>query len=333
MCLRRAQHRGFSLIELLVVIAILGILIGLLLPAVQAAREAARRTSCANNLRQLSLAMTVYEATYSHFPSGGWGWGWTADPDRGKDVDQPGNWLYGLLPLVEETALWELGTDGEPDEWTSTQLAGAKQRIMTPLPIAVCPSRRPAEAFGTKFHGGSHTPRGSDPCEREVRGDYAACSGNLIVEYTFGPPSISDAETYEWGERLGIATGISFYHSAVTIGQVSDGTSTTYMLGEKYMNQNSYLDGSDPADNEDLYSGFNNDNHRIAYYDPVTGVALTPQQDLPGIISPRSFGSAHYGSCFMSFCDASVRAISYNIDPVAHQRMGSRMDGNKVEYE
>ena len=324
------QRRGFSLIELIVVIAIIGILLSLLLPAVQNAREAARRSACSNNLRQLALAMRSYEATYGHFPSGGWGYGWTADPDRGKEEDQPGNWLFGLLPQIEMITLYELGRDGDSDNWTPTQLSGAKQRIMTPIPTVVCPSRRGAIAFDTSFHGGSHTPRGSEPCERQVRGDYAACSGNMIVEYFSGPATITEAEDYSWGDIDGIATGISFYHSSVKMAQISDGTTHTYLLGEKYLNPDSYADGSDPGDNEDLYSGFNNDNHRIAYYDPATKAALTPRQDYPGFRSPRSFGSSHPGSCFMSFCDGSVRAISYAVDPLAHQRMGNRMDGKSV---
>ena len=129
-----------------------------------------------------------------------------------------------------------------------------------------------------------------------MRGDYAACSGNLIVEYFSGPATITEAEDYPWGDIDGIATGISFYHSAVRMAEITDGTTSTYLLGEKYLNPDSYTDGSDPADNEDLYSGFNNDNHRIAYYDPVTKTALTPRQDYPGLRSPRSFGSAHAGS-------------------------------------
>lgn len=124
--LRRTEtvpRQGFSYIKLIVVISIMSILLALLLSAVQNARGAARRSACSNNLRQLLLAMRSYEATYGHFPSGDWGYGWTADPDRGKEEDQPGNWLFGLLPQIEMAFLWQFGSDGDPDNWTATQLS------------------------------------------------------------------------------------------------------------------------------------------------------------------------------------------------------------------
>src|SRR5690606_5267675 len=99
----RPQH-GLTLIEQLVVIAILGILIALLLPAVQAAREAARRTQCRNNLKQLSLGCMTHESTHRALPAGGWFWNWVGDPDSGFGREQPGGWNYNVLPFIEETA-------------------------------------------------------------------------------------------------------------------------------------------------------------------------------------------------------------------------------------
>ena len=102
-------NRGFTLVELLVVITIIGILIALLLPAVQAAREAARRAQCINNEKQLALGCLGHENATGRFPTGGWGFGWTGDADRGNDWRQPGGWIYNILPFIEQQPLHDLG--------------------------------------------------------------------------------------------------------------------------------------------------------------------------------------------------------------------------------
>ena len=91
--------------ELLVVIAIIGVLVGLLLPAIQAAREAGRRLTCSSHLKQLALGMIVHENSLKFFPTGGWGCQWTGDADRGFDKRQPGGWTYNVLPFIEQRSL------------------------------------------------------------------------------------------------------------------------------------------------------------------------------------------------------------------------------------
>jgi len=92
-------------VELLVVIAIIGVLVALLLPAVQAAREAARRSQCQNNLKQMGLSALNYEGSQKAFPSTGWGWHWMGDPDQGAGKNQTGGWIYSLLPYIEQSGI------------------------------------------------------------------------------------------------------------------------------------------------------------------------------------------------------------------------------------
>jgi len=100
---------GFTLVELLVVITIIGILIAILLPAVQAAREAARRMQCENNLKQLSLGCLQHESSCGFLPTGGWSCGWVGDANCGIGKTQPGGWAFCILPFIDQAALHDLG--------------------------------------------------------------------------------------------------------------------------------------------------------------------------------------------------------------------------------
>src|SRR4051794_21033067 len=139
------MRRAFTLVELLVVIAIIGVLVALLLPAIQSAREAARRSQCANNLKQIGLACLNHVDTHKYFPSGGWGYDWTADPNRGFGLDQPGSWIYNILDFVEETPLRNLGKGLAT---TSPGFQSASTTLhQTPIAIFNCPSRRSARIY------------------------------------------------------------------------------------------------------------------------------------------------------------------------------------------
>ncbi len=111
----RKRQFGFTLVELLVVITIIGILISLLLPAVQSAREAARATQCSNNIRQMAVACLHHTEAQGHFPTGGWGWRWAGDPNRGFNHRQPSGWHYNILPYLEQETLHQLGAEVSGD--------------------------------------------------------------------------------------------------------------------------------------------------------------------------------------------------------------------------
>ena len=136
---------AFTLVELLVVIAIIGVLVALLLPAVQAAREAARRTQCINHLKQIGLAGLNHESAHGFYPSGGWGKEWTADPNRGFGKRQPGSWLFSVMPFMEESATYNI-CDGLL-AGTAEYNQASNRMHQTPVATFHCPSRRVAVPY------------------------------------------------------------------------------------------------------------------------------------------------------------------------------------------
>ena len=132
--------RGFTLVELLVVITIIGILIALLLPAVQAAREAARKLQCANHLKQLALGCLQHEGLMGRLPCNGWGFAWTGDADLGNAQQQPAGWLYNILPYIEQQALHDMARSCRPMLRTWRTWRGSAFRWMSfRAPRGGCP--------------------------------------------------------------------------------------------------------------------------------------------------------------------------------------------------
>jgi len=173
----KTPRRGFTLMELLVVIAVIGILISLLLPAIQASREAARRLECANHVQQLAAAMQGYVDTQKHFPSGGYGTAYSPHPDRGLDVSQPGGFFYVLLPFMENRQLFDLGKGvGVMNDSSPVLFDANKQRNSTPNALFYCHSRRSASNYPVV-----RTPLLCSPMDEGCRTDYAGNAGEIYV--------------------------------------------------------------------------------------------------------------------------------------------------------
>ena len=319
----QARPHGFTLVELLVVIAIIGILVALLMPAVQAARESARRTTCANNLTQLGLGCVRHEQSLGYFPCDGWGYTWAGMADQGYGPNQPGGWVYNILPYIEQENLRLLGTGMYPGNLSGLQTAIAT-RVATPLAVMMCPTRRPVQLVTT----GPYINPGfsySAPTPMCARGDYAMNGGEQFIGVGGGPPDLPTglSSTYSWPNNSQFY-GISMVHTWLPAATIRDGLSNTYLLGEKYLNPDAYTNGSDWGDNECMYGGDDLDMNRWSgnsssgYYPPM--------QDTPGITDYYLFGSAHAGTWQAVFCDGSVHAISYQIDPEVHRRLTNRMD-------
>jgi prepilin-type N-terminal cleavage/methylation domain-containing protein/prepilin-type processing-associated H-X9-DG protein len=314
--------RGFTLVELLVVIAIIGILLALLLPAVQAAREAARRMECENHLKQFGIAAMNHHDINHYFPSGGWGWQWTGDPNRGVGQLQPGGWCFSVLPFCEQQPLWQtaLGLQAAP-----LLAANAKAATMS-VPIFYCPTRRRGV-----FPYTSGANLNSDPITSSGKTDYAACVGDGLVEEGAGPSSNGLGPWYYQKEMIfspplkSKYTGVTYQGSQIKMADISDGTSCTFLYGEKYLNPRSYSTGGDLGDNEDWLVGFDNDVMRM------TNRPNPPLLDTAGLTNSTSFGSAHPTTFNMLMCDGSVHAIRYEIDLITYDRLGNRTDNCTVD--
>ncbi len=349
------SRKGFTLVELLVVIAIIGVLVALLLPAIQAAREAARRAQCKNNVKQLALAAVNYESSVGHLPSGGWGFAWMGDPNLGNGKNQPGGWFYGILPFLEQT---QVAMIGRGVAYGPLRKAALGQQMATIIPGYYCPTRRPAIGYP------GHTPAGTSPdspiynvADAAVpplvgKSDYAANGGEGsspgLARDNGMADGCDDLNNPSWrlttadscGGRAFSADngnanslkGIVAIRSAVELRQVSDGTSNTVLVGEKFLRP-SYYDlgvgpdaqgkGGNSGDNSACYQGHDWDNSRFTGQEPA--------QDTDENVGNRdtlAFGSAHAAGFNAALVDGSVQSYSYDIDPAVWSAMGSIADGD-----
>ena len=322
---------GFTLVELLVVIAIIGILIALLLPAVQAARESARRAQCVNNLKQMGLAFQNHHDAQKHYPTGGWGWYQIGDPDKGFDEKQNGGWLFNILPFMEQESLWETGAGA-----TGTAKADANaRRLQRPVLFINCPSRRQAALYPdtntppTPYINVTMSLLGTPPLVPKC--DYAANCGNQNRQQC-PATNCAPSDNTQGNGTLGtlavpktpvLENGISYRCSKVRANEVLDGTTHTLCVGEKFLTR---YDGADTVDNESVYSGYVNDNYRTTH-----SSRWPPLRDRMVTTHPQSYGSIHAGSFNAVFCDGSVRPVSYSVAQSIYAALGSRKDGQSIQ--
>jgi prepilin-type processing-associated H-X9-DG protein/prepilin-type N-terminal cleavage/methylation domain-containing protein len=318
---------AFTLIELLVVIGIIGILIALLLPAVQAAREAARRTQCSNNLKQLSLAALSHVEAHGHFPTGGWTPFFVGDPDRGFDQRQPGGWPFNVLPYIEQDPLRVIGKGQSPTDKRQSVVTV----IETPLSVFCCPSRRGCQAIPNTGLALNNVNQPTVVAVTDYAGNATGTSGCVQVGNAQTPEE-AEATMASWPDVSAWSKGIFYARSLVTVADIPDGTTNTVLFGEKHRDPAMYTTLEDVGVSmngnsaETLY-GYGGNTARM-FWDPPQAQPFA--QDSPIAASARAhynFGSAHSNGANISFCDGSVRAISYTADPKLLYQIGNRRDG------
>ena len=352
------RSRGFTLVELLVVIAIIGVLVALLLPAVQAAREAARRAQCKNNLKQMGVAALNHESAQKYFPTGGWGYRWSGDPDRGYGRRQPGGWYYSMLSYSEHAPLRKLGSDGQPEVVTEAQRIGGGERSKTHLELFFCPSRRGQTTFPLVAGTESYNVKTNQVV---ARNDYAANTGSIypITGVNPGPDLPSGGampDPFKWtkynahtvGQSVFVGAteiprgnGVVLAMSETRIAQVTDGTTSTILFGEKHIPLSDYEKSDGAANNQGWDLGIDIDINRWTMLPPCAdgnttdyvGNTTLPPALAMALNELSMFGGPHPSGCQFVFCDGSVKTIAYDVNAELFRNLGTIAEGEIVNGE
>lgn len=295
-------RRGFTLVELLVVIAIIGILVALLLPAVQAAREAARRMQCSNNLKQIGLANANYEETFKVYPPGRMGCDGinTGDCNGNANYQRVGtSALVCMLLFLENQPLHDSMDLNTGLYSLAFGMSAQNQKAVAVRPaFVVCPSDT------------------AKPL-RDVGGYMAATGSYAMVHGRLGPDQgIS-------GNMKVFNTGIYVYKTAFAQSNITDGTSSTMIFGETYDGQlnevyNVWTMGSR---HQTLRSTVNPPNTA-----PGLGITTAPY----GTKLNGAFASRHPGGAMFAFADGHVQFITENIDLPTYRAISTREDGEPL---
>lgn len=310
----RRAARGFTLVELLVVIAIIGILIMLLLPAVQAAREAARRMQCSNNLKQMGLAVHNLENALKIYPTGGvFPWpdiNCYAQSGRPYGPEKQGlSWAYQILPYIEGGNIHSITTQSQLEAIS--------------VNLYFCPSRRAPAKQATRFlmDYASATPAPEGTWNNTDSFWQPQSTGTWAV-----PPNVTWKGLIvrtDWQQGSPCQSGASVGStSPIGPGEVKDGLTNTLLISEKRLKPQNYKSG-DWHDDRGWTDGWDPDVVRS------TGFKPEPDQNVSSDVGYQ-FGSAHSNlNCV--FGDGSVRPLNYSIDQILFNRLGDRMDGQVID--
>jgi prepilin-type N-terminal cleavage/methylation domain-containing protein len=331
--MNRTAPKGFTLVELLVVIAIIGVLVALLLPAIQAAREAARRTQCQNQMRQIGIALQNHHDVKKQLPAGGF-WDHKNYPDT-PAIHSGWGWLPKTLPYIEQSQLYaQVDFKLAPADKNDSN---NRALIQTDVPGLLCPSN--------SFRGETTDNEGYYPTKSPIQpqvaeADYAASNGDYRnlggtgdgLDHTADNdadgkpdwPSEGNVWVTSYGPKYPSRGVINRYGWAAKFKEIPDGLSNTFAVGECIgawcMAQNvwtqSWSTTARPI------------NHRNEYYSASS--QNWPTVDNPQWSDSIVFRSLHPGGAHFIMCDASVHFVSENIDHVSYKAMASREGGETI---
>jgi prepilin-type N-terminal cleavage/methylation domain-containing protein len=317
--MRRVLPRrpGFTLIELLIVIAIIAVLIGLLLPAIHKAREAASRTSCMNNLHQIGVACQRYHDDFGYYPTAGWSdyaapdyaASGSAEPLTGWQ--QPAGWAFQILHYLGEDLVWSGGVATTP----ATRMQASLQ---SPLKLFLCPSRR---GTTTMTYTNSNFP--SNLGFAAIKGnpftvapiDYAGCNGNT--------PGATGTNQ----NGMIVSQGPAGTKTTVRFASIKDGVAYTLLIGEKAANP--FAGPIVGEDDMGYAAAYNAANFNAVRFTSKTLLPLR-DADVTAAGTGGAFGSAHPGTWNALMGDMSVQQLSYNIDPLVFTYLGGIADGHII---
>jgi prepilin-type processing-associated H-X9-DG protein len=288
---------------MLVVISIIGVLMGLLLPAVMSSRETARVAACQSNLRQVGLAAQSHVSRFQFYPSNGWGNMWVGDPGTSGDATtssnankprggtgrkQPGGWIYALLPFWGMDNVRDIGRDSNS---RATDLVKLQQTNITFL---ICASRRRATTYPLVNNGTVYNEAGTDATGVNVaKTDYAVNGGTWLLtgfggnnlsqspinapsnwSFTAAPPALGGGSLSESNMKAALVNplffnGVSTLYSEVRTDEITDGASQTIFAGEKFMYRDYYTTGTDEGDKLSIYHGHDRGHTRWGGYAPL----------------------------------------------------------------
>lgn len=307
----KRRDNGFTLVELLVVIAIIGILIGMLLPAVQQVRAAARRTQCSNQVRQLSLAMVNYVSTHEHFPSGIK----TADGAFSSTRSQQGlNWHAIILPFIEQAPLYDSIFD-LTDQRSNPAGAFSSVEATVVISTIICPEC-PMEDLNP-----IRPDSGRDAAKSNYVGVWGIeVNGNSDYDDLAANANVYDASTY---------SGILFINSKVTNSEITDGSSNTYLIAER--------DGASIGVNTRAAATWCS-GRRAQWGNQCLGPI---SQELNYVINTvednrqaqwNAISSQHSGGANFGRADGSVEFVNDTIEGDVYEAFGTKAGGEVVNF-